>query len=83
MIRTLLMLGAASAAACGGSQTRSMELRSSEQVQIAGILGCNDYDIEETGGDGVGGEVRIYAANCDGGEVVTIKCVTGVGCERN
>ena len=66
-------------AACGG-QTRRMELRSSEQLQISQLLGCTDYDIEETNSR-EGTASRRYSASCDGTNPRNIVCTDGGSCQ--
>ena len=70
--------------ACGSSQNTRMELRSSEQVQIAELLGCTDYDIEEADRGAPGATTRTYDAACvDGSRSGTIVCQDGGGCQLN
>ncbi len=68
--------------ACG-APVRQMELRSSEQTQIAQILGCNDYNIDESDAPHDGSPSRTYQAACtDGSASASFVCTDGQGCQR-
>ena len=70
------------ATACGGT-TQRLELRSSEQLQISQILGCDDYNIDEVDGSREGAPTRRYLAACvEGDRSGTFICADGGSCEE-
>ena len=86
MIRSLshltitALVALAGLSACGGGATR-MELRSSEQVRISQLLGCDDYNIDELDGAREGAPTRRYRAACvDGDRSGTFLCADGGTC---
>ena len=82
MIRLFPLIAALALVACGGTATR-MELRSSEQVRISQILGCDDYNIDEIDSAREGAPTRRYQAACVEGERSgTFMCTDGGTCEE-
>lgn len=82
MIRIFPLVAALALVACGGSTTR-MELRSSEQVRISQLLGCDDYNIDEIDGAREGAPTRRYTAACvEGQRSGTFICADGGTCEE-
>lgn len=68
--------------ACGGT-TQRLELRSSEQLRISQLLGCNDYNIDEADGAREGATTRRYLAACvEGDRSGTFLCTDGGTCEE-